>query len=379
MSPAETAAAAHAAIDRDFDHHVERIRSFLRIPSVSAFDGDLRPAAADVCALVEEAGGSAEPRERDHPRPTVVGAIDGPPPTVLRYGMYDTQPPGEGWTLDPYAATVRDGRIYGRGTANSKVALAASVLAFASAPSPCRQVFLMDGEEELGSPRLEEFCRAHRDELRADYAVDFDLMEAEDGSAPVVAGCYGLHELELRAGGQPDVHSSLVASVPSPATELARAIVAAREAVPAANITWILAGTPEDRSRTVVPGTARAGIDLRFAADGEALLERLRRALPAGVELVVHGTYPASTAPLDGLPVRALARAIEAQGIEPKVAQQAPWWGPYHVYGAPYASGGPGRAGGAHGPDEWCELEGIRRHMHTAYDTLTIIAAEHGG
>jgi hypothetical protein len=46
--------------------------------------------------------------------------------------------------------------------------------------------------------------------------------------------------------------------------------------IPAANVTWLLAGTPEDTSRTVVPGSARAGIDLRFDSGGDALLERVR-------------------------------------------------------------------------------------------------------
>ena len=55
------------------------------------------------------------------------------------------------------------------------------------------------------------------------------------------------------------MHSSRVAEVAAPAVDLARAIVALKERVPAANVTWMLAGTPEDVSRTVVPGTARAG------------------------------------------------------------------------------------------------------------------------
>ena len=148
-----------------------------------------------------------------------------------------------------------------RGAANSKGALAASILAFASAPSPCRQVFVCEGEEELGSPRLAAFCDAHRDELAADFALDFDLQE-QPGS--VFAGVKGLYELELTAGGGPDVHSSRVAEVPEPAVDLARALVALKERVPAANVTWMIAGTPEDVSRTVVPGTARAGVDIRF-------------------------------------------------------------------------------------------------------------------
>ena len=143
----------NAAIDRDFDAHVERIREFLRIPSVSAADGDLRSTAAAVCELIEAAGGTAEIAEPGERRPTVIGVIDGPGPTVLRYGMYDVQPPGSGWTRDPFAAEVADGRIYARGAANSKAALAGSLLAFAGTRSPCRQVLLMEGEEELGSPR----------------------------------------------------------------------------------------------------------------------------------------------------------------------------------------------------------------------------------
>ena len=203
----------HAAIDRDFDAHLERIRAFLRIPSVSADDGDLRSTADAVCGLIALAGGTAAPREPGEQRPTVLGVIDGPGPTVLRYGMYDVQPPGAQWTVDPFGATARDGRVICRGAANSKGALAASILAFASVPSPCRQVFVCEGEEELGSPRLAAFCDAHRDELAGDYALDFDLQE-QPGS--IFAGVKGLYELELFAGGGPDVHSSRVAEVREP-------------------------------------------------------------------------------------------------------------------------------------------------------------------
>jgi hypothetical protein len=132
----------HEAIDRDFDAHLERIRDFLGIPSVSAHGGDLRSTADTVCELIDLAGGTAAPREPGEKRPTVIGVIEGPGPTVLRYGMYDVQPPGAQWTVAPFAAELIDGRIIARGAANSKGALAASILAFASAPSPCRQVFV---------------------------------------------------------------------------------------------------------------------------------------------------------------------------------------------------------------------------------------------
>jgi acetylornithine deacetylase/succinyl-diaminopimelate desuccinylase-like protein len=360
----------HEAIDRDFPAHVERIREFLRIPSVSAADGDLRGTADGVCELIALAGGRAEPREPGERRPTVIGVIDGPGPTVLRYGMYDVQPPGAQWTVEPFAAEVRDGNIVARGAANSKGALAASILAFASAPSPCRQVFVCEGEEELGSPRLARFRDAHRDELTGDFALDVDLQE-QPGS--VFAGVSGLYEIELVAGGGPDIHSSRVGEVPNPAVDLARAIVAATQAVPQANVAWMLAGTPEDVSRTVVAGTARAGVDVRFLEeDGE--VERLRRALPDGVRLDLKGTYPAARSDPGSAPVRALAEALRRHGTDPKVVPQAPWWAPYHVFGdVPFASGGPGSAGGAHGPDEWAEIEGLRDLMHVIHDALALL------
>jgi acetylornithine deacetylase/succinyl-diaminopimelate desuccinylase-like protein len=359
----------HEAIDRDFPAHLERIREFLRIPSVSAADGDLRSTADAVCRLIELAGGRAAPREPGEKRPTVIGVIDGPGPTVLRYGMYDVQPPGAQWSVDPFAAEVRDGTIVCRGAANSKGALAASILAFASAPSPCRQVFVCEGEEELGSPRLAGFCDAHRDELRGDFALDVDLQE-QPGS--IFAGVRGLYEIELVAGGGPDIHSSRVSEVPNPAVDLARAVVAAKDAVPAVNVTWMLAGTPEDVSRTVVAGTARAAIDLRFAEE-DGVLDRLRDAV-AGVEMVVKGTYPAARSDPGSAPVRALAEALRRHGTEPRVVPQAPWWAPYHVFGdVPFASGGPGSAGGAHGPDEWAEIQGLRDLMHVIHDALALL------
>jgi acetylornithine deacetylase/succinyl-diaminopimelate desuccinylase-like protein len=354
----------HEAIDRDFDAHLERIQDFLRIPSVSANDGDLHDTADAVCRLIELAGGVAQPREPGEKRPTVIGVIDGPGPTVLRYGMYDVQPPGAQWTVDPFGATIHDGRVIARGAANSKGALAASILAIASAPSPCRQIFVCEGEEELGSPRLAAFCDAHRDELTADFALDFDLQE-EPGS--VFAGVKGLYELELTAGGGPDVHSSRVAEVEQPAVDLARALIALKERVPAANVTWMLAGTPEDVSRTVVPGTARAGVDIRFDEPIE---------LPAlAVPLEVKGVYPPARSDPEGAPVRALAEALRRRGTEPQVRPVAPWWAPYHVLGAPFASGGPGHAGGAHGPDEWASVDGLRDLMHISYDALELLCA----
>jgi acetylornithine deacetylase/succinyl-diaminopimelate desuccinylase-like protein len=129
----------------------------------------------------------------------------------------------------------------------------------------------------------------------------------------------------------------------------------------------MIAGTPEDVSRTVVPGTARAGVDIRFEEPLEVLAVD-------GVEMRVKGTYPPARSDPDAPPVRALAEALRRHGTEPHIQPQAPWWAPYHVFGPiPFASGGPGHAGGAHGPDEWAEIEGLRTLMHVAYDALALL------
>ena len=277
--------------------------------------------------------------------------------------MYDVQPPGAQWTVEPFAAELRDGNVIARGAANSKGALAASILAFASAPSPCRQVFVCEGEEELGSPRLAAFCDAHRDELAADFALDFDLQE-QPGS--VFAGVKGLYELELVAGGGPDVHSSRVAEVPEPAVELARAVVALKEARPR--------GQRHVDARRHARGREPHG-GARDGARGRRHPVR-RPARPARAD----GLGSTSRAPIrrrartpTARRCRALCEALRRHGTEPQVRPVAPWWAPYHVFGVPFASGGPGTAGGAHGPDEWAEIEGLRRLMHVAYDALELL------
>src|SRR5689334_1612394 len=106
-----------------------------------------------------------------------LGELPGPPgaPTILVYGHYDVQPAGDlaEWTTPPFAPDVRDGRIYARGATDDKgpvfVALE-TVRAFGDAP-PLTVKFLIEGEEEIGSPSLPGFLRAHAAELDADLVV----------------------------------------------------------------------------------------------------------------------------------------------------------------------------------------------------------------
>jgi oligopeptide/dipeptide ABC transporter ATP-binding protein len=177
-------------IDEDFDEHVEDIRNFLRCPTVSASDDDMLAGAEYVAALIEGAGGSAEIIPTAG-HPAVLGRIEGDGPRLLRYGMYDVQPADEsGWSSPPFAAVSADvpgagPSIVARGAANSKGSLASFLLALASARRvsdlPAEIVFVVDGEEELGSPSLPGVMSARRDDLSV-------LAQVTDRVAVMYAG-----------------------------------------------------------------------------------------------------------------------------------------------------------------------------------------------
>lgn len=233
-------ARAWEQIDADLEGHLEEILRFLRRPTVSAADDDMLAGAEDVATLIEVAGGSAEiVATAGHP--AVLGRIEGDGPRLLRYGMYDVQPADEpGWSSPPFAAVTAEvpgaGRsIVARGAANSKGALAAFLLALASARRvseiPAEIVLLVDGEEELGSPHLPEVVSARREDLAAEAAFDLDLTADRRGVAEVYLGCKGIVSFVLSCSGgewggpvKRALHSSEGAVISSPTWALVRAL-----------------------------------------------------------------------------------------------------------------------------------------------------------
>jgi acetylornithine deacetylase/succinyl-diaminopimelate desuccinylase-like protein len=233
-------------IDRDFDDHLEEIRNFLRLTTVSASDDDMLAGAEFVADMIEGAGGSAEiVPTAGHP--AVLGRIAGDGPRLLRYGMYDVQPADEpGWSSPPFAASRTDvpgagPSIVARGAANSKGSLASFLLALASARRvsdlPAEIVFLVDGEEEQGSPNLPGVMAARRADLAAEAAFDMDLTADRRDVAEVYLGCKGILSFVLTCSGGEwggpvgrALHSSEGVVISSPAWSLARALSALRDA-----------------------------------------------------------------------------------------------------------------------------------------------------
>src|SRR5918995_7429388 len=235
-------ARAWERIDADFEAHLGEIQRFLRRPTVSVSDDDMLAGAADVAALIEGAGGTAEIVTTPG-RPAVLGRIEGDGPTLLRYMMYDVQPADEpGWSSPPFAALTAEvpgagPSVVARGAANSKGALAAFLLAVASARRvsdlPAEIVLLIDGEEELGSPHLPGVMSARRADLAAQAAFDLDLTADRRGVAEIHLGCRGIVSFVLSCSGGEwggpagrALHSSEGAVISSPAWSLARALAA---------------------------------------------------------------------------------------------------------------------------------------------------------
>lgn len=231
---------AWARIDSDFDAHLERIRGYLRQPSVSSTGEGIAAGAEATAELIAAAGGEAEIVPTPG-HPAVLGSIPGAGPRLLRYGMYDVQPAEEpDWATPPFGAEISDVAgvgpvVVARGAANSKGTLAATLLALESLREvddlPATVVLLVDGEEELGSPNLPGVVESNRARLAADAAFDLDLMADRAGTPEVFLGCKGILSLHLTCRGgdwggpvEAAIHSSLGVAVDNPAWSLLRAL-----------------------------------------------------------------------------------------------------------------------------------------------------------
>ena len=222
-------------INTNRDRYVDELKTYLAIPSISALPqhaGDVRRCAEWTSGEMTRIG-LQNVKLIDTPGfPVVYGDWLGAPgaPTILFYGHYDVQPvdPVELWESPPFEATIRDGEIYARGSADDKgqvfmhfKAIEAHLKQNGKLPVNIR--IILEGEEEVGSANLDNFIKAHKDELKADVVVISDSPMFDRGIPSI---CYGLRglvyfQIDLR-GTKSDLHSgSFGGAVANPAFVLA--------------------------------------------------------------------------------------------------------------------------------------------------------------
>src|SRR5256714_6346960 len=217
------------------DRYVDELKQYLAIPSISALpehQNDVRRAAQWTRDALESAG-MENARLIEPPGNRVVYGdwLNAPgKPTILFYGHYDVQPVGPRnlWTTPPFEATVGDGEIYARGSADDKGQVFMHIKAVEAHMKkagrlPLNIKFFIEGEEEVGSVHLDDFVRSHKSDLAADVVVISDSPMFDRGIPSI---CYGLRgltyfQIDLR-GTNSDLHSgSFGGAVANPAYVLA--------------------------------------------------------------------------------------------------------------------------------------------------------------
>jgi acetylornithine deacetylase/succinyl-diaminopimelate desuccinylase-like protein len=258
------------------------LEDLVRIPSVSAAGFDpshVRRSASAVEQLLRTRGLKTRLLEVDGAHPAVLGTRVGPPgaPTVLLYAHHDVQPTGpvDLWHTDPFEPTERDGRLYGRGSADDKAGVVThtgALRAWGDEP-PVGIVVLAEGEEEIGSTHLVEFLDAYADLLRADAVILADSANWRVGTPAITTSLRGLVDctVEVRTLDHA-VHSGQYGGpVPDALSALAR----------------ILASLHDDRGEVAIAGLVAEDADPLDLTEDEV---RAWVGVRPGVEMIGSGT-----------------------------------------------------------------------------------------
>lgn len=231
---------------------LDDLAEWLRIPSVSAqpeHAADVRRSADWLAAKLAETGFPVtEVWETGTPAAPGAPAVfaewpseDPAAPTVLVYGHHDVQPAAreDGWLTDPFDPVVRDGLLYGRGAADDKgqvffhtLGVRAHLAATGRTSPAVHLKFLVEGEEESGSPHFRELVERQAARLAADVVTVSDTGMWSRDTPTVCTGMRGLAECEIELyGPDEDIHSGAFGgAVPNPATVAARLVAALHDA-----------------------------------------------------------------------------------------------------------------------------------------------------
>lgn len=294
------------------ERFLNELLGLLRIPSVSAKNehkADMNRCAEMVKQRLTEAGADSAEIYVTDGHPVVYGEkiIDSHKPTVLVYGHYDVQPadPIDLWTSGPFEPTVKDGKIYARGACDDKgqfyIHIKALETMVRTNTLTTNIKFLIEGEEEIGSPSLARFVASHKDLLKADVVLISDTAMISMDHPSIDIGVRGLSYIQVEVtGANRDLHSGVYGgAVANPITILAR----------------MIASCHDDRNFVNIPG----------------FYDDVVEATPDERRLMAHAPYDEEAYKLD-LGIRELwgeqgYSTIERTGIRPTLEVNGIWGG----------------------------------------------------
>ncbi len=232
----------NSTVQTYLDAHPDEARTLLetlcRQPSVVA-QGTGMPEMADLTeSVLKDAGFVTQRLYAEGAPPAIFGEQRGRSPfTLLLYNHYDVQPaePLELWETPPFEPTVRDGKLYARGAADNKGEIAARLAAIhalraANGDLPITIRWLIEGEEEIGSPHFAVVAERYADLLKADGCFWEGSGFGPDGRPQLVLGTKGLLYVQLDVQGTgSDAHSGSAPILPSAAWRLVQALATLRD------------------------------------------------------------------------------------------------------------------------------------------------------
>ncbi len=286
-----------AYIDAHQEKFVRRLQWLCRQPSIAAQNVGITETAEMVMQLMEEIGVMPTAFGTDG-APVIYGTVGNGPRTLLIYNHYDVQPPEplEEWQSSPFAAEIREGKLYARGSSDNKGNLVARLCAVDAwlktrGMLPLTVKFIVEGEEEISSAHLHQFVTQHRDLVQADACLWESGTKDIQENPQLYMGVKGILYLEVEAtGANRDLHSAAATSVPNPAWRLVWALATLK----ASDERILIDGFYDD---VVGPTAEERGYLQRIAAKGNEELRRRDLGIDqfllglSGVALVERNLY----------------------------------------------------------------------------------------
>ncbi len=238
-------------IEENKDRFLEELFELIRIPSISSqkeHKNDMQKAAEQWKKIILAAGVDKAEVIPSAGNPVVYGEkmIDPAKPTVLVYGHYDVMPvdPVNLWNTKPFEPVVKDGKIWARGADDDKgqsfMHAKAFELMVKTNTLPCNVKFMIEGEEEVGSPSLGAWCEEHKAMLDADIILVSDTGMIAPDIPSITTGLRGLAYMEVTVTGpNRDLHSGLYGGA---------------VANPINILTKMIASLQNDQNKITIPG-----------------------------------------------------------------------------------------------------------------------------